>query len=97
MSANLYETATPNEYYHIHGSLDASTTLGMIGLKTHEPGLTTHDEIVAKIEPAVKKHTVQQLEQLNALHGQAGVQALQHPEFLKTPHVRAANLKSGFN
>ncbi|KEY64155.1 hypothetical protein S7711_03449 [Stachybotrys chartarum IBT 7711] len=89
MSANLYETATPNEYYHIHGSLDASTTLGMIGLKTHEPGLTTHDEIVAKIEPAVKKHTVQQLEQLNALHGQAGVQALQHQEFLKTPHGKA--------
>ena len=30
MSANLYATKNPNEYYHIHGSLEASTTLKMM-------------------------------------------------------------------
>jgi hypothetical protein len=88
MSANLYATAEPGEYYHIHGSLEASTTLGMIGLPSHRPDLDTHEKIVGVIEPAVQKFTVAELEKLNAENRQAGVKAYKHDEFLKTPHVR---------
>lgn len=87
MSANLYETRNPGEYYHIHGSLEASTTLRMIGLESHRPDLTTHEAIVEVIEGAVKKFSVDELEAMNAENRQAGVPALKHEEFLKTPHV----------
>jgi hypothetical protein len=87
MSANLYATKTPNEYYHIHGSLEASTTLRMIGLEPFRPDLKTHEDIVQTIESAVKKFTVDELEKLNAEHRQAGVKAFTHADFLKTPHV----------
>ncbi|KJK91883.1 hypothetical protein H633G_04208 [Metarhizium anisopliae BRIP 53284] len=87
-SANLYETAERGEYYHIHGSLEASTTLRMIGLEPHRPDLESHQDIVNTIEPAVRKHTVEQLEAMNARHRQAGVKAFRHDEFLQTPHGR---------
>lgn len=87
MSANLYETADKGEYYHIHGSLEASKTLNMIGLDSHRPDLTAHDDIVNAIEPAVRKFTVDQLEKMNAEHRQAGVKAYKHADFLRTPHV----------
>ncbi|KAG5912674.1 hypothetical protein E4U53_005224, partial [Claviceps sorghi] len=89
MSANLYETAEKGEYYHIHGSLEASTTLRMIGLETHRPDLTSHDDIVHVIEAAVKKLTIGQLEALNADNRQAGVKAFKHEDFLQTPHGHA--------
>ncbi|KAM0262167.1 hypothetical protein ACHAQJ_001910 [Trichoderma viride] len=88
MSANLYATKTPNEYYHIHGSLEASTTLNMIGLEPYRPDLATHEEIVETIESAVKKFSIDELEKLNTQHRQAGVKAFTHTEFLKTPHGR---------
>ncbi|KAL7786124.1 CoA-transferase family III domain-containing protein [Trichoderma afarasin] len=86
MSANLYATKNPNEYYHIHGSLEASTTLKMIGLEPYRPDLATHEDIVQTIESAVKKFTVDELEELNAQNRQAGIKAYTHAEFLKTPH-----------
>ena len=87
MSANLYETKRPGEYYHIHGSLDASTTLGMIGLEPFRPDLDSHEAIVETIESRVKTYTVEELESLNAQHRQAGIPAYKHDEFLLTPHV----------
>ena len=45
MSANMYRTRE-GRYYHIHGSLEASTTLNMIGLPSHRPDLTDYDEII---------------------------------------------------
>ncbi len=89
MSANLYATKEPNEYYHIHGSLEASTTLRMIGLEPHRPDLQSHEDIVNVIEPAVRKYTIAQLEEMNAQNRQAGVKAYQHAEFASTPHVSA--------
>ena len=87
MSANLFETKRPGEYYHIHGSLEASTTLRMIGLEPFRPDLTTHEDIVNTIETAVRKFTQEELEVLNAENRQAGIPALKHDDFLKTPHV----------
>jgi hypothetical protein len=87
MSANLYETKRAGEYYHIHGSLEASTTLNMLGLESFRPDLNEHSKIVSVIEPAVQKFTIEELEEMNARNKQAGVPALRHEEFLKTPHV----------
>ncbi|EFX04776.1 caib baif family enzyme [Grosmannia clavigera kw1407] len=88
MSANLYRTKRPEQYYHIHGSLEASTTLRMIGLEPFRPDLTEHKDIVDTIESHVEKYTIEELEELNAKHTQAGVPAFKHEEFLLTPHVR---------
>ena len=41
MSANLYRTKEKDRFYHIHGSLDATTCLEMIGLPAFVPGLKT--------------------------------------------------------
>jgi len=87
MSANLYETKRAGEYYHIHGSLEASSTLNMLGLESFRPDLKEHSEIIAVIEPAVQKFTIEELEEMNARNKQAGVPALRHEDFLKTPHV----------
>ncbi|KAL4731714.1 hypothetical protein ACLX1H_000695 [Fusarium chlamydosporum] len=86
MSANLYETKNPGEYYHIHGSLEASTTLKMIGLEPFRPDLQSHDSIVDTIEPAVRRFSVEELESMNAVNRQAGVPALKHEDFVKTEH-----------
>jgi hypothetical protein len=87
MSANLYETKRAGEYYHIHGSLEASTTLNMLGLESFRPDLNEHSKIVSVVEPAVQKFTIEELEEINARNKQAGVPALRHEEFLKTSHV----------
>ncbi|KAF4439905.1 CAIB BAIF family enzyme [Fusarium acutatum] len=86
MSANLYETKNAGEYYHIHGSLEASTTLKMIGLEPFRPDLQTHESIVATIEPAVRQFSIDELESMNAARRQAGVPALKHEDFVKTQH-----------
>jgi len=87
MSANLYETKRPGEYYHIHGSLEASTTLQMLGLEPFRPDLVDHNAIVDTIESKVKLHTIEELEELNLQNRQAGIPALKHEEFLRTQHV----------
>ncbi|KAG0649197.1 Succinyl-L-malate -transferase beta subunit [Hyphodiscus hymeniophilus] len=88
MSANLYETKEPGRYYHIHGSLEANTTLEMIGLQPFRPDLKDHDDIVMVIESAVKSFTVHELEDLNAKNKQAGVEAMKYRDFITTPHGR---------
>ncbi|KAL8415197.1 hypothetical protein RB594_006146 [Gaeumannomyces avenae] len=91
MSANLYATARPGEYYHIHGSLEASTTLSMLELEPFRPDLSAlgHEAIVEEIESHVKLFTPAELEELNAKNRQAGVPALRHEEFRKTAHGTA--------
>lgn len=87
MSANLYKTKTPGEFYHIHGSLEATTTLNMIGLEGHRPDLTDYEQIIKVIEAQVQKYTVSELEEMNKERRQAGVPALRYEDFKKTPHV----------
>jgi hypothetical protein len=89
LSANLYETKIPGEYYHIHGSLEASTTLRMIGLEPYRPDLTDYRACLDTIESHVKKFTAAQLEEMNARERQAGVTALKWDDFKRTNHVSA--------
>lgn len=87
MSANLYKTRNLGEFYHIHGSLEATSTLNMIGLEGHRPDLTDYEEIIKVIEGQVQKYSVAELEEMNKERRQAGVPALKHEDFIKTPHV----------
>ena len=91
MSANLYATKTPNAYFHIHGSLEANTTLAMIGLPPFRPDLKTIDEISDEIESHVQQFTVEELEQMNKERRQAGVTAMKYEDFIATPHGQINN------
>lgn len=87
MSANLYETKNDGEFFHIHGSLEASTTLKMIGLEPYRPDLTDYHDIIKVIESQVRKFTTAELEDMNRERRQAGVTAYKYEDFIKTPHV----------
>ncbi|TGO57115.1 hypothetical protein BCON_0069g00090 [Botryotinia convoluta] len=86
LSANLYETKNPGEYFHIHGSLEAGKTLNMIGLEAYRPDLTDYRECIDVIEKHVKQYTAAELEVMNAEINQAGVTALKWEDFKKTSH-----------
>ncbi|KAF4624895.1 hypothetical protein G7Y89_g13274 [Cudoniella acicularis] len=88
LSANLYETKNPGEYFHIHGSLEAGKTLNMIGLEAYRPDLTGYRQCLDTIESHVKQFTAAELEEMNAREGQAGVTALKWEDFKDTEHGR---------
>ena len=98
MAANLYATKTPDTYFHIHGSLEADTTLNMIGLPPFRPDLTTIEQITEEIESHVKKFTIDELEQMNKDLQQAGATAYKYEDFIATPHVgSSSNLLEVYN
>ncbi|RAH73476.1 CAIB/BAIF family enzyme [Aspergillus aculeatinus CBS 121060] len=86
MSANLYKTKNKDEYFHIHGSLEATTTLKMIGLEGQRPDLTDYEEIIKVIESHVQKYSAAELEEMNKERRQAGVTAFKYEDFIQTPH-----------
>ncbi|KAK7559758.1 CoA-transferase family III domain-containing protein [Phyllosticta citricarpa] len=86
LSANLYETKNPEEYFHIHGSLEATTTLNMIGLEGQRPDMTDYHECIKLIGSHVKQFTAEELEEMNASKMQAGVTALEWSQFQETNH-----------
>ncbi|KAI0480404.1 CoA-transferase family III [Xylariaceae sp. FL0804] len=89
LSAGLYETRIPGEYYHIHGSLEASTTLSMIGMPPFDPGMTDYRQCINAIENAVKQFSTEQLERLNREKRQSGCPVLTNQQYRLTPHGRA--------
>ncbi|KAI0180481.1 CoA-transferase family III [Hypoxylon sp. FL1284] len=89
LSAGLYETRNRGEYYHIHGSLDATTTLEMIGLPAFKPDLTDYRDCIHTIEGAVKRFSGAELEKLNQEHRQAGIPVLTNERYRKTAHGQA--------
>ncbi|RYP45922.1 hypothetical protein DL768_007790 [Monosporascus sp. mg162] len=86
LSANLYKTSQAGKYYHVHGSLDASKTLAMLGLPTNIPEPHDYRACLDMIGSAVQKLTPAELEARNAETKQAGAPALTKQEFLDTPH-----------
>ncbi|GCB22125.1 succinyl-CoA--L-malate CoA-transferase beta subunit [Aspergillus awamori] len=86
MSANLYKTKNDNEFFHIHGSLEATTTLNMIGLEGQRPDLTDYEEIIKVIESHVQKYSAAELEEMNKERRQAGVTAFKYDDFKQTQH-----------
>ncbi|KAI1766351.1 CoA-transferase family III [Hypoxylon sp. FL1150] len=89
LSAGLYKTKDRGEYYHIHGSLDATKTLEMIGLPAFDPDLTDYHDCIRTIEGAVEQFSGAELEKLNREHGQAGAPVLTNEMYRKTAHGKA--------
>jgi hypothetical protein len=87
-SAKLYETKDPAAYYHLHGSLEATTSLNMIGLEGYRPDLTDYHDCIELIESHIKAYSVVELEDLNAKNRQAGVTCLKYDDFKQMPYVR---------
>ncbi|KAF6237121.1 hypothetical protein HO173_004589 [Letharia columbiana] len=88
-AANLYETRTPGEYFHLHGSLEATTSLNMIGLEGYRPDVTDYHDCLNLIESHMKKFSPAELEAMNAKHRQAGVTCLKYDDFKKTHYGRS--------
>jgi hypothetical protein len=82
----LYETKIPGEYFHLHGSLEATKALNMIGLEGHRPDLTDYHECINVIEDHVKQFTTDQLEEMNWKIKQAGVTCMKWKDFQSTQH-----------
>lgn len=89
LSANLYETKRPGEYFHLHGSLEATKALNMIGLEGFRPDLTDYHECIKVIEDHVKQFTVEELEEKNQQIRQAGVTCLKWDDFRASEHGQA--------
>ncbi|KAI0014089.1 CoA-transferase family III [Xylariaceae sp. FL0662B] len=89
LSAGLYETRNPGEYYHIHGSLEATTTLNMIGLPAFLPDMNDYRQCIDTIEGAVKQFSAAELDALNQKYRQAGIPALTSARYQKSAHGRA--------
>ncbi|KAI2630995.1 CoA-transferase family III [Hypoxylon sp. NC1633] len=89
LSAGLYETRNRGEYYHIHGSLEATTTLQMIGLPPFIPDLTDYRGCIDTIEAAVRRFSGVELEALNRIYRQAGAPVLTNEKYKKTTHGQA--------
>lgn len=90
MSANLYKTKD-DQYFHIHGSLEAGVTLNMIGLPARDPQQTDYYQIIKTLGDAVAKYSAQELEEMNAERKQAGTTALTREQFDATPHGKVMN------
>ena len=86
LSANLYETKNAGEYFHLHGSLEATKALNMIGLEGERPDLTDYHECIRVIEDHVRQFTATQLEEMNSQIKQAGVTCLKWEDFQATQH-----------
>ncbi|EUC32965.1 hypothetical protein COCCADRAFT_37161 [Bipolaris zeicola 26-R-13] len=89
LSANLYETKRPGEYFHLHGSLEATKALNMVGLEGFRPDLTDYHECIKVIEDRVRQFTVEELEEKNRAIKQAGVTCLKWDDFRTTEHGQA--------
>lgn len=90
MAASMYRTQNDNEFFHLHGSLNPTATLNMIGLDSHCADLTDYDEIINTIQSQVQKFSAAELETLNETHRQAGVTVYEYEVFINTPHVRCS-------
>ncbi|EAZ63933.2 hypothetical protein PICST_86521 [Scheffersomyces stipitis CBS 6054] len=96
MSANLYRTKD-KRFYHIHGSLDATTTLKMIGLPAFIPGLTDYNEIVKIYQDRLDTFNCDELEAMNVQNKQAGIEALKPEQFLQSEHGKVISAEPIFN
>ena len=87
-AANLYGAKDRGGYYHLHGSLEATTSLNKIGLEGHRPDLTDYCHCMNVIESHMKNFTMAELEDLNAKNSQAGAACFKYEDFKQTLYVR---------
>lgn len=86
----MYKTSVPDEYYHTHGSLDATPILNGLSLPGFLPEpLPSYDEICSIIQAQTQKHTPKALDDLTVSLKQSGCIVYRPNDFLATPQGRA--------
>ncbi|RMJ24027.1 CAIB BAIF family enzyme [Aspergillus sp. HF37] len=86
LAANLYRTKNESEFFHLHGCLNPTATLNMIGLDGYRNDIYEYEEIVELIENHVRQYSAEELEELNRDRRQAGVTAYRHEDFINSQH-----------
>jgi hypothetical protein len=98
LSANIYETKRQGEYYHTHGSLDATPILNALGLPgflkdSEDEGLRALEEdyegICRLVQERTRRYTVEELEEMTVRLRQAGAVVYREEEFAGTEQGRA--------
>ena len=88
MSASLHKTLCGG-LYHIHGSLDATINMRMLGMDPFRTDVTGYAETVALYRETVGQFTVTELECLTRDNRQAGAPVLSWKQFCSSKHGKA--------
>ncbi|KAK8062282.1 hypothetical protein PG997_014379 [Apiospora hydei] len=91
LCTNLYQCGD-GRWFHLHGGLDASPSLRMLGLPTHRPDLTVDTEIIARYADRVREAAddADWLDlECNEYWRQAGTVCLTAREYRESPQGRA--------
>lgn len=97
LSANIYETKREGQYYHTHGSLDATPILNALGLpgflkESDDEAVRALEEdyegICGLIQERTRRYTVEELEEMTVRLRQAGAVVYREEEFMKTEQGR---------
>jgi hypothetical protein len=98
LSANIYETRREGEYYHTHGSLDATPILDALGLPgflqdSQDEGVRRlegdYEGICRLIQERTRRFVVEELDEMTVRLRQAGAVVYKEEEFLRTEQGRA--------
>lgn len=96
LSTNIYPTKD-GRYFHLHGSMDATLTLNMLGLPTHDASLSLSESIEIYTEE-VAKHSSQWLDiEANDHYRQAGTICYTPNEYLDSEQGRAMEKEPIYN
>uniref|UniRef100_A0A060T306 ARAD1A05390p n=1 Tax=Blastobotrys adeninivorans TaxID=409370 RepID=A0A060T306_BLAAD len=88
LATNVYRTKD-GRYFHLHGSLNATPTLTMLGVPLSKPGLE-YDEVVKMHQSEVEKYDSRWLDvTANEKYRQAGTICYTPEEFLQTEQGQA--------
>lgn len=85
----MYKTSSADVYYHLHGSLQASPILEMIGLPGYKDDLSDYDDICRVIQGKTEKFSAEQLDEGTAKRRQAGTIVYTQEKFLETAQGKA--------
>ena len=97
LSANIYKTKREGEYYHTHGSLDATPILDALGLpgflkESEDPATRALEEdyegICALIQERTQRYTAEELDEMTVRLRQAGAVVYKEEDFLRTEQGR---------
>lgn len=92
LATNIYRTRDGG-FFHLHGSLDTTQTLNMLGLPQHRHDLTAQDTAAIKkiYADAVAQHDARWLDlEANEFYRQAGTICYTADEFRQTAHGKAS-------
>jgi hypothetical protein len=92
----MYKTSEKDVYYHLHGGLEATPILEMIGLPSYQDELTDYNDICQIIQEQTEKFTPDELESGTAARRQAGAIVYTPEQYLITDQGKVMSQKPLF-